>query len=92
MRGFADIAGDVACVRYTQINDSAGHVRAAVGRIAGTAWVLPIGRDADRVRLHGDALPAGNARVLLRSKEVEVVLIENGTTQYWWVRALKSAD
>lgn len=79
-------------VRYTQVNDSAGNVRAAVGRIGETAWVLPIGRDADRVLLPGDALPAGNARVLLRSKEVEVVLIENGTTQYWRVRALTSAD
>lgn len=79
-------------VRYTQINDSAGTVRAAVGRIGETAWVLPIGRDVDRVLLPGDALPAGNARVLLRSKEVEVVLIDNGTTQYWWVRALPAAD
>lgn len=79
-------------VRYTQVNDSAGAVRAAVGRIGETAWVLPIGRDADRVLFPGDALPAGNARVLLRSKEVEVVLIENGTMHYWWVRALSSAD
>lgn len=79
-------------VRYTQINDSAGNVRAAVGRIGGTAWVLPIGRDADRVLLSGDALPAGNTRVLLRSHEIEVVLIENGVTQYWWVRALTSPD
>lgn len=77
-------------VRYTQVNDSAGTVRAAVGRIGETAWVLPIGRDADRVLFPGDALPAGNARVLLRSKEVEVVLIETGTTHYWWVRALSS--
>ncbi len=75
-------------VRYTQVNDSTGEVRAAVGRIGETAWVLPIGRDADRVLLPGDALPAGNARVVLRSKEVEVVLIENGTTHYWQVRTL----
>ncbi len=66
-------------------------VRPSVGSVRRRGF-LPIGRDADRVRLHGDALPAGNARVLLRSKEVEVVLIENGTTQYWWMRALKSAD
>ncbi len=79
-------------VRYTQINDDNGKVRAAVGRVGETAWVLPIGSDADRVRMPGDVLPVGNARVLLRSKEVEVVLIENGTTQYWWVRALKPAD
>jgi hypothetical protein len=76
-------------IRYTQVNDSSGNVRAAVGRIGTTAWVLPIGRDVDRVLLPGDALPTGNARVLLRSKEVEVVLIENGASQYWWVRALK---
>ena len=79
-------------IRYTQINDSAGNVRAAIGRIGETAWVLPIGRDADRVLLPGDVVPAGNARVLLRSEGVEVVLIDNGTTQYWWVRALTSAD
>lgn len=79
-------------VRYTQINDDTGNVRAAVGRIGDTAWVLPIGRDADRVLLPGDAIPAGNARVLLRSKEVEVVLIETGSTQYWWIRALASTD
>ncbi len=79
-------------VRYLQVNDSTGAVRAAVGRIGETAWVLPIGRDADRVLFPGDALPAGNARVLLRSKEVEVVLIENGTTHYWWVRALPSTN
>lgn len=96
-----DLSADVAWqvyeferdgVRYTQINDSTGAVRAAVGRIGETTWVLPIGLDADRVLLPGDALPAGYARVLLRSKEVEVVLIENGTAQYWLVRALSSAD
>jgi hypothetical protein len=76
-------------VMYTQINDNTGTVRAAVGRIGPTAWVLPIGRDADRVKLAGDALPAGHRRVLLRSNEVEVVLIENGTTPSWWVRPLK---
>lgn len=79
-------------VRYTQVNDSSGGVRAAVGRIGDTAWVLPIGRDADRVLLPGDALPAGNARLLLRSKEVEVMLIENGATQYWWVRPLATTN
>ncbi|MBX3713001.1 MAG: hypothetical protein KF800_13660 [Lysobacter sp.] len=97
----ADLSADAAWqvyeferdgVRYTQVNDSTGTVRAAVGRIGETTWVLPIGVDADRVRLPGDALPAGNARVLLRSKEVEVVLIENATAQYWLVRPLTSTD
>lgn len=79
-------------IRYTQINDSTGAVRAAVGRIGRTIWVLPIGLDADRVRLPGDALPTGNEHVLLRSKEVEVVLIKNATAQYWLVRPLTSTD
>ena len=75
-------------ILYTQINDSSGNVRAAVGRIGSTVWVLPIGRDADRVLQSSDALPAGNSRVLLRSKEVEVVLIDSGSTQHWLIRAL----
>ena len=79
-------------IRYTQINDNVGGVRAAVGRIGDVQLVLPIGRDADHVLLPGDALPPGNARVLLRSKEVEVILIESGAMQYWWVRALNTAN
>lgn len=79
-------------LRYTQINDATGKVRAAVGRVGGTAWVLPIGQDADRVRLPGDSLPVGTSRVLMRSREVEVLLIQSEGTDYWLVRPLMSAD
>jgi hypothetical protein len=73
-------------IRYTQINDSAGRVRAAVGRIDDVFWVMPIGGDADRVSL--DALPAlaGERKVLYRTDEVEVVLHRTATGDYWEVR------
>lgn len=74
-------------IRYTQINDQYGNVRAAVGRIGDTFWTMPIGTDADRVTIQGDAEPVGVPRVLFRSEEVEVVLYQDGDTQRWQVRA-----
>ncbi len=38
-------------VSYLQINDLTGTVRAAVGNISGTLWVLPMGADVSRVAL-----------------------------------------
>jgi hypothetical protein len=73
-------------VRYVQINDANGHVRAAAGRIAGTFWVMPIGNDADRVSLTGDELPAARARVLYRGRDVEVVLFEDRSRPRWVIR------
>jgi hypothetical protein len=74
-------------IRYTQINDSNGNVRAAVGRIGNTFWTMPIGTDADRVVTQGATAPAGTPNVLFRSDEVEVVLYQNGTQQNWVVRS-----
>lgn len=73
-------------IRYMQINDGSGKVRAAVGRIDDLFWVMPIGGDADRVSV--DALPAlsGQRKVLYRTKEVEVVLHRTATGDYWEVR------
>lgn len=73
-------------VRYTQVNDSAGKVRAAVGRIDNVFWVMPIGGDADRVSV--DALPisSGQRKVLYRTNDVEVVLHRTATGDYWEVR------
>jgi hypothetical protein len=73
-------------VRYVQINDASGKVRAAAGRIAGTFWVMPIGNDADRVSLSQDALPAGRGRALYRGRDVEVVLFEEGPRPRWLIR------
>ncbi len=78
-------------IRYTQINDSDGKVRAAVGRIDNVFWVMPIGGDADRVSV--DALPAlsGQRKVLYRTNEVEVILNSTATGDYWEVRQPKAA-
>lgn len=73
-------------VRYTQVNDSTGKVRAAVGRIDDVFWVMPIGGDADRVSV--DALPVSSSqrKVLYRTNDVEVVLHRTETGDYWEVR------
>lgn len=36
-------------VDYLQVNDVSGNVRAAVGSIGGTTWVMPVGSDVARV-------------------------------------------
>ncbi|ASK96486.1 hypothetical protein XcvCFBP7112P_09625 [Xanthomonas citri pv. vignicola] len=43
-------------VTYLQINDTEGAVRAVVARVDNAMWVLPMGKDADRV-----ALPSVNS-------------------------------
>lgn len=74
-------------VRYVQINDWKGQVRAAVGRIDGTFWVLPLGSDADRVSIQGDVTPKGQAKVLYRGSDIEVVQYRDGNRDSWLIRA-----
>ena len=73
-------------IRYLQVNDSAGVVRIAVGRIENTFWVLPIGSDADLVVLQGTAAPSGTPTTLYAGPDVEVVMYEDGIRQRWWIR------
>jgi hypothetical protein len=73
-------------IRYLQINDATGQVRAAAGRIGDALWVLPIGSSPDRLALPGDALPAGSPRLLYRSAEIEVLLIDTATGPHWLLR------
>jgi hypothetical protein len=79
-------------VRYVQVNDAGGTVRAAVGRIGGTAWVMPIGIDADRVAVPGDAAPAGVPSVLYRGADVEVVRYQDGSQTRWLIRPLNITE
>ena len=73
-------------IRYVQVNDKQGRVRAAVGRIQGTFWVLPIGSDVDRVSIsEAVSLPA-NSRLVYRSNEVEVVVYRTGNQDGWIIR------
>jgi hypothetical protein len=73
-------------IRYVQVNDKAGRVRAAVGRIDGMFWVLPIGGDVDRVSISPEISPAANSRLIYRSNEVEVVFYRSGNQDRWIIR------
>ena len=91
----ADLAADPAWevykfegsgIEYFQVNDRSGVVHAATGRIGDLVWAMPLGVDADRVAVPGDALPSGTPRVLYRGRDVEIVLYQDGVKQRWLVR------
>ncbi len=75
-------------IRYVQMNDQTGTVRAAVGRIDDTFWVMPLGTDVERVRLPDDAWPIGQGTVIAQTADLQVVLNINAGLAYWRVRAL----
>lgn len=79
-------------IRYTQINDITGKVRAAVGRVDDVFWVMPIGGDADRVSIDALSTMPGQRKVLYRSNEVEVILHRAATGDYWEVRHPEATD
>jgi hypothetical protein len=79
-------------IRYVQVNDKAGRVRAAVGRIDGTFWVLPIGSDVDRVSISPLASPPVGSRSIYRSNDVEVVLARSGHEDRWIIRQPDAAQ
>lgn len=76
-------------VDYVQINDEYGNVRAAVGKIESTAWVLPVGSDADRVTTSASVTPSGIAYTLYTGADVEVTLYQDGSVARWKVRPLE---
>ncbi len=78
-------------IRYLQINDSANRTRAAIGQIGATAWVLPIGRDADRVAIQTDAPSTMAGRVLYRDEEIEVVHYLESNQDRWIIRPRDSS-
>lgn len=73
-------------IRYLQINDTANSARVAIGQIGETAWVLPIGRDADRVSIQADAQPPVTGRTVYRDDKVEVVHYRQSNQDRWIVR------
>ncbi|WP_017913849.1 hypothetical protein [Xanthomonas sp. SHU 166] len=74
-------------VNYLQINDASGVVRAAVGRIGKTLWVLPMGSDVGRVSL--TASPAVPSRVIYRTADVVVRLRSDARDDAWEVTAVE---
>ena len=77
-------------VRYVQINDRDGNVRAAIGLIGGMAWVLPMGIDADRVHVAtGNALSAAGARRVFGNAELVIeYVLDRDRRPAWEVRVL----
>jgi hypothetical protein len=78
-------------IRYLQINDTANSARAAIGQIGATAWVLPIGRDADRVSIQTGAQPPVSGRTVYRDKKVEVVHYRQLNQDRWIIRPIDSS-
>jgi hypothetical protein len=73
-------------IRYVQVNDKTGRVRAAVGKIDGMFWVLPIGSDAEHVSVLSPTSQPTGSRSIYRSRDVEVVLIRSGHQDRWIIR------
>lgn len=95
MPNAADLASDPAWqvyeferdgIRYLQINDSGNIARAAIGQIGATAWVLPIGRDADRVSIQTGMQPPVAGRVVYRDDSIELVYYRQLNQDKWIVR------
>ncbi|UYB51188.1 hypothetical protein OCJ37_14460 [Xanthomonas sp. AM6] len=68
-------------ISYLQINDSRGVVRAAVGRIDSTAWVMPMGSDVDSVTI----APSSTVGTIVYSSDHFVVRALKGTNGVSWV-------
>lgn len=68
-------------ITYLQINDARGNVRAAVGRIGDTAWVMPMGRDVDAVTIASSA----TAGAVVYSSADFVVRVVSGANGVSWM-------
>lgn len=73
-------------IRYLQINDGANVARAAIGQIGTTAWVLPIGHDADRVLIQSGTQSPTTGRIVYRDEKFEVVHYRQSNQDRWIVR------
>lgn len=69
-------------VNYLQVNDLAGNVRVAVGRVGDTAWVMPMGTDADRVSI---PLGSGAGYVVYSSDDFIIRLLRGNKRTSWIV-------
>lgn len=74
-------------ITYLQVNDAQGRVRAGVGRIAETAWVMPMGIDVDRVSIASSSVLGS---VVYSSDDFTVRVLE-GTNGISWVVVPRAA-
>lgn len=70
-------------VSYVQVNDRNGVVRAAAAKVGSTAWVVPMGVDADRV-----TIGAAAGTVVYRSADFIVRVAADSTGPIWLVEAV----
>jgi len=80
-------------IRYVQVNDAEGRVRAAVGRVDSILWVMPMGVDRYRVSVPGNAVtpPAYSvAQRIYRSAEIEIWRYPTSTGDWWAVRPVST--
>ncbi|WLA02775.1 hypothetical protein [Xanthomonas translucens] len=68
-------------ITYLQINDIAGGVRSAVGRVGDTAWVMPVGVDADRVSIASSSVLG----TVVYSSDDFVVRVVKGAKKLSWI-------
>ncbi len=78
-------------IRYLQINDATNSTRVAIGQIGATAWVLPIGRDADRVAIQAGPPSAVTGRVVYRDDKVDVLHYQQSNQDRWIIRPTKAS-
>ncbi|PPT93242.1 hypothetical protein XthCFBP4691_01120 [Xanthomonas theicola] len=69
-------------IRYVQINDLRGVVRAAAGAVGDRAWVMPMGTDVARVAIASDSQLGS---VIYSSGDFEVRVIKGASGVSWVV-------
>jgi hypothetical protein len=69
-------------IKYIQLNDLNGNVRAAVGIANGAAFALPMGVDAGHVTIHSGATPGDNAQTVYSDDSMAIAVApqQDGST------------
>lgn len=74
-------------IDYLQVNGYDGSVRATIGYIGNTFWVLPAGDDPVSTPQSPKPVPANaTQKVVYRSPEIELAVYENSNGLLWVVR------
>ncbi|AHG40935.1 hypothetical protein N018_12055 [Pseudomonas syringae CC1557] len=69
-------------VEYLQVNDTKGVVRAALGHINETTWVMPIGTDVNRVTITSSAND-NSGTLIYRSGPIAIRVLQAAQGNSW---------
>lgn len=69
-------------VEYLQVNDAKGVVRAALGHISETAWVMPIGTDVNRITIAASAND-NSGTLIYRSGPIAIRVLQTAQGNSW---------